>query len=403
MNDTHAFLSIIGIGEDGVDLLSARARDLIGSASLVVGGRRHLGLAAPLIRGERMVWPSPIEDVLPMLAAFRPKPVVALASGDPFCFGVGPMLARAFPDFVCLPAISCLSLACAGLGWAQQDAAVISFCGRPIEPLRPMLHDGARILALSADATTPAAVAAFLTAQGFGPSTVTVLEALGGPRERIRRAAAQEFSPRDIDDLNMMAIEVVASETSRAVPRASGLTDAWFDNDGQLTKKEVRAVTLAALSPVPGEMLWDIGLGSGSVAIEWLLQDPSMQALGVERDPARAVRAKTNAVCLGVPRLRVIEGAAPACLAGLPLPDAIFIGGGATEPGMIEAALSALRPRGRLVVNAVTMETQAVLFDAVTKWGGSLTRLGIERLDTVGQLHGFRPAMAVVQWALTKL
>jgi precorrin-6B C5,15-methyltransferase / cobalt-precorrin-6B C5,C15-methyltransferase len=404
MNNAPRWLSIIGIGEDGVDGLSARAAKLIGQASLVVGGRRHLELAKPLIQNETMLWPTPIGDALPPILARKPAPVAVLASGDPFCFGVGTLLAARIPadEFLCLPAPSAFSLACARLGWAMQDLSTISFCGRPIAALLPLLQPGTRILALSADTTTPATVADMLRAHGFGASRVIVLEALGGPRERIRTATADGFSLPDIDPLNMLAMEIIAGADARAMPLSAGLDDAFFENDGQITKKEIRAATLAALAPCRGDFLWDIGSGSGSVAIEFLLRHPSCRAIAIERVAERAARAMRNAARLGVPGLRMIEGVAPQCLAGLPAPDAVFIGGGAQQPGMIDSAWSALRPGGRMVVNAVTIETEAVLLAVVGRLGGTLARLGVERLDRIGSLRGFRPAMTVTQWAARK-
>ncbi|HEY2133252.1 MAG TPA: precorrin-6y C5,15-methyltransferase (decarboxylating) subunit CbiE [Acetobacteraceae bacterium] len=404
MNAVPRWLSILGIGEDGVDGLSARAAKLIGEADLVVGGKRHLALVKPLIRNEIMPWPNPIRDALPAILARRPGPVAVLASGDPFSFGVGTLLAARVPadEFLCLPTPSAFSLACARLGWAMQDLSTISFCGRPIAALLPLLQTGTRVLALSADATTAATVADLLRARGFGASRVIVLEALGGPRERIRVATADGFSLTDIDPLNMLAIEIIAGPDARVIPLCAGLDDASFEHDGQITKKEIRAMTLAALAPCRGDLLWDIGSGSGSVAIEFLLRHPSCRAIAFERVAERAARAVRNAACLGVPGLRMVEGIAPRCLTGLPAPDAVFIGGGAQQPGTIDSAWSALQPGGRMVVNAVTIETEAVLLEAVGRLGGTLTRLGVERLDRIGSLHGFRPAMTVTQWVVRK-
>ncbi len=398
------WLSILGIGEDGVEGLSLHAARLISDASLVIGGARHLALCATLLRRETMVWPTPIAHAIPLLLARRPAPVAVLASGDPFCFGVGSLLAAHVPaaEFICLPAPSAFSLACARLGWALQDAAVISFCGRPLAAVAPLLQPGARVLALSADATTPAQVAALLSTRGFGASRITVLEALGGPREQVRSATAADFPLPDIDPLNLLAIEVAAAADAKVIPLAAGLDDGCFDHDGQMTKSHVRAMTLAALAPRRGELLWDIGSGSGAVAIEWLLRHPANRAVGIERRPDRAARAARNAEALGVPSLRLMHGTAPAALVGLPPPDAVFIGGGAAQKGVIEAAWQALPPGGRLVANAVTIETEAVLFAAVRRLGGSLARLGVERLDSIGAMHGFRPSMTVTQFVATR-
>ncbi|HKM65229.1 MAG TPA: precorrin-6y C5,15-methyltransferase (decarboxylating) subunit CbiE [Acidisphaera sp.] len=396
------WLSVIGIGEDGVDGLSARARALIEGAALVAGGVRHLALAAPLIRGERLAWPSPLRDALPAIAARRGTPVAVLASGDPNWFGVGETLRGivAAEETLCIPAPSSLALACARLGWAAHDVAAMSACGRPLEAVVSVLHDGARVIVLSADARTPAALAALLCERGCGASVLHVMEALGGPHECIRRLGADATIPDDINPLNLVAVEVAGRF---CLPLAS-LSDDAFAHDGQITKREVRAATLSALAPRPGALLWDIGCGSGSVAIEWSRAHPACRAVAIEPRPDRAERAMANARALGVPELRVVVGRAPDALDGLPLPDAVFIGGGARDPGVIDGAWHALRPGGMLVVNSVTVETQALLIETRSRLGGTLTRLAIERLDTVGDshLHGFRPAMAVMQWAVRK-
>ncbi|HJS88253.1 MAG TPA: precorrin-6y C5,15-methyltransferase (decarboxylating) subunit CbiE, partial [Acetobacteraceae bacterium] len=306
------WLSILGIGEDGVEGLTGAARGLIASADLVAGGARHLALAAPLIRGERLAWPSPLGDAFPAILERRGTPVAVLASGDPFCYGIGAVLARLVPlaEMLTVPAPSAFSLACARLGWAAQDVAMLSFCGRPLEAILPRLQPNARILALSADATTPVALRDLLRQYGFGPSIVHVLQALGGPRERVWSGTAASEFPADIDPLNLVGIEVVATPAARIIPLAPGLPDAFFEHDGQITKREIRAVTLAALAPRAGELLWDIGCGSGSVAIEWSLSHPANRAIGIEARADRAARATRNALSLGVPALRVVAGEA---------------------------------------------------------------------------------------------
>ncbi len=393
------WLTFVGIGEDGLDGLSHAARQALAQARLVVGGRRHLALAAPLT-SETLTWASPIEDTYPAIFGTRPRPVCVLASGDPFCFGVGSVLARHLPaeEFACFPQPSAFSLASARLGWAQQDCVLLSLCGRPIETLLPALQPGQRVLALSADGTTPQTVASFLTARGFDDSLITICEAMGGPRERLRRVKARDRPPDDVDALNTLAIEVVADRSARVLPLAAGLPDAWFEHDGQITKSDTRAVTLAKLAPRCGEVLWDIGAGSGSIAIEWMLADAANRAVAVERQPERVARIRRNAVALGVPALDVVEGSAPEVCAALARPDAIFIGGGATGPEVVETAMAALGPGGRLVINAVTLETQALLTHLFSKHGGSLTSLQIAQADKIGGFHGWRAAMLVVQW-----
>ena len=289
-------------------------------------------------------------------------------------------------------------MACARLGWALDETATVSLCGRPIETLAPLLQPKRRVLALSADAATPASVARYLASRGFGRSVLHVLEALGGERERMRATLAEDFGFNDVEALNLVAIEVEATPGAKVIPLASGLPDDMFEHDGQLTKREIRAVTLSSLSPRAGELLWDIGCGSGSVSIEWLLRHPANQAIGVERDGASAARAARNAAELGVPRLAVVTGAAPEALAGLPSPDAIFVGGGG-DSIVIERSWAALKQGGRLVANAITLETEKILLAAQAELGGTLTRLSVERLDAVGGKQAFRPAMTVTQWS----
>ncbi len=398
-----AWLTLVGVGEDGVEGLPPASRAAVAGAALVVGGARHLALVAPLLHADALPWPHPMSDAYPAILSRRGRPVAVLASGDPLWFGVGATLARLVPpaEMRCLPAPSSISLACARLGWSVQDTAVVSLCGRPLATLRPALQPAARLVVLSADADTPRAIAAALSAHGFPAATLHVMEALGGPRERIRATPAHAFALADLDPLNLVAVDVGPGNAA-ALPLAPGLPDALFEHDGQITKSAVRAATLAALAPRRGERLWDVGCGSGSVAIEWLLRDPAMRATAIDARPERAARAARNAASLGVPRLEIRLGAAPAALDGLPPPDAVFLGGGATAPGVIEAAWSALPPGGRLVANSVTTETDAVLLAARATLGGTLTRIGIERLDRIGTMHAFRPAMTVTQLAAVK-
>lgn len=397
------WLAIVGIGEDGAEGLSPAARALIANAKLVIGGKRHLALADGLPSGERKAWPSPIAESIPAIVAHRGEPVAVLASGDPYCFGVGAMLSAHVPveETICVPAPSSLSLACARLGWALDDVAAVSLCGRPLETLAPSLQPNRRVLALSADATTPAAVARYLSTRGFEQSTLHVLEALGGPRERVRSTTAGRLGFNDVEALNLIAIEVEAGPGAKIIPLSSGLPDEMFEHDGQITKREIRAVTLSSLSPRAGDLLWDIGCGSGSIAIEWLLRHQANRAIGIERDPLRAARAARNAAELGVPRLEMVTGEALTALDALPTPDAIFIGGGG-EPALIDKAFAALKPGGRIVANAVTLDTETAVLAAQRKFGGTLTRLSVERLDAVGGEQAFRPAMTVTQWSAVK-
>jgi precorrin-6B C5,15-methyltransferase / cobalt-precorrin-6B C5,C15-methyltransferase len=398
------WLSIVGIGEDGIEGLTSTARGLISGAEIVFGGRRQLTLAAPLIRGAARPWPSPFDGAADDVLTHRGRQICVLASGDPFHYGVGATLARKIAprEMLVVPAPSAFSLAAARLGWSLPETVLLSVHGRALDLVRPHLQSGARILALTSDADGPPALAGLLTQSGFGAARLTVLEALGGPRERIRDSTAATCDFANVDALNIVAIEVEAAPNARVIARAAGLADDLFEHDGQITKREVRAVTLSSLAPRRGELLLDIGAGSGSVAIEWMLIDPAMRGVAIEKDADRAARIRRNAAAFGVPGLEIVEGSAPAALSGLPQPDAIFIGGGAGDPGAIDAAARALRAGGRLVVNAVTLETEALLLARHAALGGELIRIGISRAAPVGGKTGWRAAMPVTQWLWTK-
>ncbi|KQX42048.1 precorrin-6Y methyltransferase [Devosia sp. Root436] len=397
-----SWLSIVGIGEDGLPGLGEAARAAIANAEFVFGGTRHLELAAPAIVGTARPWPTPfsIEPVI----ALRGSKVCVLASGDPFHHGVGVTLARHIDasQMQVHPHPSSFSLAAARLGWPLQDVLTLSLHGRPLDLIRPHLHPGARILALTSDEHGPSALAQLLTEAGFGISIVTVLEALGGPDETVRTNVAMNFALTGVNPLNLCAISVVALPTARILSLTPGRDDSLFEHDGQITKREIRALTLSALAPRRGETLWDIGAGSGSIAIEWMLADPSLRAVAVEADPPRAARIIRNATAFGVPDLTLAIGTAPAALAGLEPPHAIFVGGGGSDPGMLDAAIAALRPNGRLVANAVTLELEAILITKHAELGGTLTRLSVDRADAIGSMTGWKPARPIMQWVWVK-
>jgi precorrin-6B C5,15-methyltransferase / cobalt-precorrin-6B C5,C15-methyltransferase len=399
------WLSIVGIGEDGVEGLGAGARGLIGAAEIVFGGKRHLGLAAPLIRGAARPWPSPFDGAADEVLSHRGRQVCVLASGDPFLYGVGATLARRIDprEMIVVPAPSAFSLAAARLGWSLPHTALLSVHGRNLDLIRPHLQPGARLLVLTSDGDGPAALAQLLTSLGFGASRLTLLEALGGQRERVGTTTAAGFDLGTVDALNTLGVEVEAAPDARIIARTSGLADHLFEHDGQITKREVRAVTLSSLAPRCGELLWDIGAGAGSVAVEWMLADPLfMRAIAIEERADRAARIQRNAAAFGVPSLEVVQGAAPAALANLPPPDAIFIGGGASDAGVLDAAVAALRGGGRLVANAVTLETEALLIARHAALGGELIRIAISRAGAVGNKTAWRPAMPVTQWIWVK-
>jgi precorrin-6B C5,15-methyltransferase / cobalt-precorrin-6B C5,C15-methyltransferase len=397
------WLSLIGIGEDGIEALSPAARTLLAQAHLVVGGARHLALAGPL-SAETMIWPSPLVGAIPEILARRGSPVCVLASGDPFFYGVGTLLSAHVParEMQCLPAPSAFSLAAARLHWSLQDCCLMSLHGREFERIIPALQPHAKILCLSWDAMTPPRLAKLLCERGLGQSRIVVMEAMGGQRERTRASTAEAFAIDAIDPLNVVALEIVAIAQTRILPVANGLADSWFETDGQLTKREVRAVTLSSLAPRRGELLWDVGAGSGSIAIEWLLSDPANRAIAIEARADRASLIACNAASLGAPHIEIITGSAPEAFATLPRPQAIFVGGGASDATLLDAAYAALAPGGRLVVNAVTLETEAELARRCEAQGGELLRIEIARAEPLGSFHAWRPALPVTQWSVTK-
>ncbi|KQZ13938.1 precorrin-6Y methyltransferase [Mesorhizobium sp. Root554] len=399
-----AWLSLVGIGEDGVAGLGDEAKRRIGEAEIVFGGKRHLDLAAPLIKGEARPWPTPFDAAMTDVLAHNGRKVCVVASGDPFLHGVGATLARKVPaaEMHVIPAPSAFSLAAARLGWPLQDIETISLHGRDHDLIRPLLHPGTRILALTSDAAAPAAIASLLAGLGFGASRLTLLEALGGPGETIRACRADPFDLQNINPLNVLALELESDREARILPLTPGLVDDLFEHDGQITKREIRAVTISSLAPRRGDLLWDIGAGSGSISIEWMLAHPSLRAVAIEADPQRAARIRRNAAACGVPGLTIVEGKAPEALRDLPTPDAVFIGGGGTDRGVIEAAIATLRPGGRLVANAVTLEMESLLLARHAEFGGDLVRLAVSRAAPVGSMNGWRPAMPVTQWSWTR-
>jgi precorrin-6B C5,15-methyltransferase / cobalt-precorrin-6B C5,C15-methyltransferase len=393
---------VVGIGADGWAGLAEPGRAAVRGAEVVLGAPRQLALVAGHTDGEARAWPSPMVPALPELfERLRGRRVCALASGDPMFHGLGTTLARVLgPDAVeVLPHPSSVSLACARLGWAAETVEVVSAVARPIAAVRRALGPAARVLVLSEGAETPAALAALLAADGWGDSTLTVFEQLGGPAERRLDGTARDWAHPPGDPLNVVALRCAPGAGAALTP---GLPDDAYDHDGQLTKREIRAVTLALLGPRRGELLWDVGAGNGSIALEWLRAHPTCRAVAVEPDPARAARIAANADALGVPEVRVVQDRAPAALAGLPTPDAVFVGGGVTTEGVLPRCWEALPAGGRLVANAVTVESEGVLAAARARFGGELTRLSVARAAPVGGFTGWRPAMPVTTWSVTK-
>lgn len=400
------WLAIVGIGEDGLAGLSPIARSLVDQAVVVVGGDRHLAMLPSNDRRERLCWASPIETTVDEIIRHRGQAMCVLASGDPMCYGIGVTLTRriSIAEMTIVPAASAFSLACARLGWSVTEVEMLSLCGRDPALVHAVLYSNARLLILSAGKQTPAIVANLLTQKGFGQSQLTVLERMGGQLERMIQGTAATWNATDVADLNTIAVTCIPDSPlpMPALPKLAGLPDAAYCHDGQLTKREVRSVTLAALAPVPGQLLWDVGAGCGSIGIEWMRSHPRCRAIAIEQHPDRLHYIADNAAALGTPTLQRVAGKAPDVLRDLPPPDAIFIGGGLTVTDLLETCWSALTPGGRLVANAVTIEGEQRLFRWQTQVGGDLTRIAIQRAEPIGKFLGWKAMAPVTQWAVVK-
>jgi precorrin-6Y C5,15-methyltransferase (decarboxylating) len=394
-------LTVVGVGADGWDGLSPAAREAVETAEVLMGSARQLTLVPDV--AEKIAWPSPLSESLPgLLATHGARKICVLASGDPTFHGIGTTLTRLLgPEAVrVIPHPSSVSLACARLGWPQDQVEVISLVGHPLELVHPHVQPGRRLVVLSWGSHTPAEVAELLTQRGYGGSTFTVLEQLGSAAETVRTTTARDWD-QTVDALNVIGVECRPDPDASLLPTSPGLPDDAYESDGQLTKREVRAVTLSRLAPVPGQLLWDVGGGAGSIAIEWTRHHPSCRAVAIERDPDRAKRLDRNAASLGV-LVRTVVGAAPDALNDLESPDAIFVGGGGTKAGVVETCWKALKPGGRLVMNGVTLETETLIARWYAELGGDLVRLSVQRASPVGGMTGWRPAMPVTIWSVTK-
>lgn len=398
------WLSVVGIGEDGLLGLSAIARQRLDRAGVVVGGARHLAMLPAEDTREKLVWGSPLQATVDEIVRRRGQHVCVLASGDPMCHGIGVTLSRRIPiaEMTVIPAASAFSLICARLGWALADVETFSLTNRPVSSIALALYPGARLLVLSADRHTPALVAELLAQRGFGSSLMTVFERMGGGAERRSDGVAAAWNAPDLADLNAIAIACTADRQTLILPRTAGLPDAAYHHDGQLTKREVRAVTLSTLAPIPGELLWDVGAGCGSIAIEWIRSHRGCRAIAIERHPTRLQYIADNASTFGVPELEIVAGEAPEALTNLPQPNAIFIGGGVTSEAVLETCWNALGEGGRLVVNAVTVESELKVLQWHSLHGGELIRIGIQRVGAIGSFQGWKPLAPVTQWAVVK-
>lgn len=389
------WLTIVGIGEDGFSGLGKQARRALLGAAKVFGSPRQLELLPHCLKAERLAWPSPLS--LDPVLALRGEPVCVLASGDPMFYGVGASLARQLPadELEVISAPSSCALAAARLGWPLQDVVIVSVVARPLARLNAHLYSGQRLLVLCNDGSSPTVIAAQLCERGFGPSRLTVLEHLGGPAERQVHGSADDWPHTTVADLNLLAIECLADASAPHLSPLAGLPDDAFRHDGQITKRDVRAITLARLAPRPGELLWDVGAGSGSIGIEWMRAHPACRALAIEADEGRQQLIEFNRDALGVPGLQLVRGRAPEALAGLERPDAIFIGGGVTIPGVLEHCWEQLRPGGRLVANAVTLQSEVRLMDWRQRHGGELTRIHVAQAQPLGAFDTWRQALPI--------
>jgi precorrin-6Y C5,15-methyltransferase (decarboxylating) len=397
------WLTIIGIGEDGWEGLSAKARVAIEQAENIIGSSRTLA-KLPASKTKQHEWPQPFSAVIDQVTPMRGQPTVMLATGDPMNYGAARKILSFIPkeEVTIIPHLSAFSLAAARIGWSIPDCDCFTIHGRPAANLEAFIQPDARLLVLTEDETSIAEACRRLVARGFGTSEVTVLENLGGAAEVVTTFPANKMPARDWSPLNTLAIHCKASPSAKIWSRVAGLPDDVFVHDGQITKREVRAATLAALAPAPDQLLWDIGAGCGSVAIEWMRSTRGCEAIAIEQDDSRRKMIAVNADQLGTPRLKIAAGEAPDALKGLPRPNAVFIGGGVGVPGVFETAWQALRPGGRMVANVVSLEGEMHLYDLQEKHGGELVRIAISKLEPIGKYRALKPKMPVVQWQVIK-
>ncbi|MBU1174647.1 MAG: precorrin-6y C5,15-methyltransferase (decarboxylating) subunit CbiE [Alphaproteobacteria bacterium] len=397
------WLEIVGMPEAGPDALSPQARALVERARTIVGvSRRLAGLAGA--KRTLVAWDGDLTDMVGRIIGYRGSPTVLLASGDPNWFGIGATLGRYLEpeEFGLHPAPSSFQLAAARLHWPMQNTVTLSLHGRPVAALHPHVLPGNRVLALTSDARTLIDAADLLCRRGYGKSRLTILENLGGADERLSSGTADAADTFATGDFFVLGIDCVADAGAPLLPPVPGLDDAAFETDGQLTKREVRAATLARLAPYPGALLWDVGAGSGAIAIEWMRAARDARAIAFERDMSRCALISRNRVALGVPGLELVPGEAPQSLVDQPRPDALFLGGDVANPALFEACWQALKPVGRLVANGVTLDAEAALFARQARLGGELTRISVETLDRIGGERVLRPRLAVTQWTVTK-
>ncbi|MDP5016887.1 MAG: precorrin-6y C5,15-methyltransferase (decarboxylating) subunit CbiE [Dolichospermum sp.] len=394
------WLSIIGIGEDGIAGLSPIAVSCLDKATIIFGGERHLSMLPADDNRKKISWKSPFQTSITEIISRRGEAVCILASGDPLCYGVGATILKDIniSEITIIPAPSAFSLACSRLGWSLTEVETLSLCGRPVSLLQSYIYPGAKLLILSEGKNTPANVAEILINRGYGNSQITVLEEMGNINEGIITDICANWTERKIAALNTIAVECIADKGIVALSRFPGLPDNAFHHDGQLTKREIRAVTLSSLAPLPGELLWDVGAGCGSISIEWMRSHVRCRAIAIEQNATRLNYIADNAAALGTPNLQIIAGKALEVIQNLPTPNAIFIGGGVTVPEILENCWNALLPGGRMVVNVVTLEGEQRLYQWYEKVGGNFTRIAIQRAEPIGKFLGWKSMSPVTQW-----
>ncbi|GLQ35272.1 precorrin-6Y C5,15-methyltransferase (decarboxylating) [Amylibacter marinus] len=395
-----SWLHIVGIGEDGLAGLTPATRSVVEAAEVIVGGARHQSLVH--INAQRLEWPSPFDTLIDVLKSHKGKRVVVLATGDPLWYSVGARIGReiAPSEITYHPQVGAFQLAAARMGWSMADLETLTVHGRPVEQMIAFIQPSQRLLILTTGAETPAQIAGFLSARGFGKSRMTVLASMGGENEARFDGLAQDWN-HVVPAFNTLAVECIAAADAALLPRVPGLADDLFQGDGTMTKQEVRAVSVAKLMPMRGALLWDVGCGCGSVAVEWMRAARYARAIGIEPRADRRTYAASNALALGVPKLQLLDGTVPEALTGLEAPDAIFIGGGLSLE-TFEHCWDALRPLGRLVANAVTLESEEILLQLFQKYGGELARIQVSRAEPLGAVTGWRAAMPVTQLSLIK-
>lgn len=402
---TSPWLTIIGLDAGGYNSLTPEAQSALSTATTIIGPQRHIDML-PDLAAKQIIWPVPFQQGIDRLLALRAENdgdehVVMLASGDPFWFGAGTQITRHLDksEWQALPGASCFSLAASQLGWAIETTSCLGLHAAPFTRLRPYLHTGRQIMATMRDGASIEGLVHYLCAEGFADSRLFILEALGS--SEARRTSCQAHALPDIDFQHPVMVGIEVAGQGRPLPQTPGLDDDWFAHDGQITKQMVRALTLSALAPSAGQHLWDLGAGSGSVSIEWLLSGPQMRATAVEHNAERAARIRTNADRLGVDWLSICERDNLSALAQLDRPDAVFVGGGLRDP--LLAALWEILPVGtRLVANGVTVETDRLLTSAQEQLGGTLTRLELSNLDKIGTMRGWKAAYPITQWVVTR-